>query len=294
MDWTEQKERSNTFTLKLILWIALHLKRSITRLLLHPITFYFLLSSPKTRRYSKDFLSTALQRKTGIVDVYKHLLTFASTILDRVFLLTSRHDLFNVSIENPQIVTDLLEENKGAILLGSHLGSFEILRTLGLARDSLKLKVLMHHDHNQMITTIGDSLNSDIAGMVIDLNQEDALIKAGEFVSEGYFIGMLGDRSKNNDRNITTDFMGRKASFPTGPAMLATIYNVPIVLFFGIYTGENNFKIVFEKLCDAPAVDRNDRAGFIDVHTRKYIERLEYYARKYPYNWFNFYDFWKS
>lgn len=293
MDWVEQKERSNTFTLKLILWIALHLRRSITRLLLHPITFYYLLLSPKIRRCSKDFLAVALQHRIGIAGVYQHIFTFASTILDRVFLLTNRHDLFNVSIENSQFITDLLDTNQGAILLGSHLGSFEILRTLGLSRNSLKLKVLMHHDHNQVISTILDGLNPEISRTVIDLNKADALIKAGEFVKEGFFLGMLGDRSKNSDRNIAVEFMGREASFPTGPAMLATIYNVPIVLFFGIYTGENNFSIIFEKLCDVPAINRAERADFVDALTRKYVKHLEHYAKKYPYNWFNFYDFWQ-
>lgn len=294
MDWTEQKERSNTFTLKLILWIALHLRRGFTRLLLHPITFYYLILSPAIRRSSKDFLTTVLGRPTGLKGVYKQIWCFASTILDRVFLLTNRNELFDVQIDNPEVVTELLDQNQGAILLGSHLGSFEILRTLGLARDSLKLKVLMHYDHNQMITSILDGLNPDIANTVIDLNRTDSLIQAAEFARQGYLIGMLGDRSKGDDRNIKVDFMGRPASIPTGPALLATIYNVPVVLFFGIYLGGNRFRIIFEKLCDAPSISRAERDSFIDEQTRKYVSRLEHYAKQYPYNWFNFYDFWKK
>ena len=294
MDWTEQKERSNNFTLKLILWIAIHLRRGVTRLLLHPITFYYLLTSPRIRHCSRDFLSTATQKSSGIGGIYQHILTFASTILDRVFLLTNRHDLFEVKIENLEVVAELLRNNQGAILLGSHLGSFEVLRTLGLANDKLKLKVLMHYDHNQMISTILDGLNYDIAETVIDLGREDALIKAAEFVKQGYLLGVLGDRSKGSDRNIRVEFMGRTTSFPTGPALLAAIYNVPVVLFFGIYTGKNNFHIFFEKLCDIPSVKRGERDVFITELTRKYVKRLEYYATKYPYNWFNFYDFWEQ
>jgi len=293
MHWTDQKERSNTFTLRLILWIALHLRRGFTRLLLHPITLYYLILSPRIRRSSKDFLSTAMGKKVGLAGVYRQILVFASTILDRVFLLTNRHELFDVTIENPQVITELLEVNQGAILLGSHLGSFEVLRTLGLSRDSLKLKVLMHYEHNQMISSILDGLNPDIAETVIDLNQADSLIKAAEFVNQGYLLGMLGDRSANDERNIKVQFMGRETSIPTGPVLLATIFKVPVVLFFGIYLGKNRFRIIFEKLCDAPSISKSERDTFVNEYTRNYVGRLEHYARKYPYNWFNFYDYWK-
>lgn len=294
MDWTEQQERSNPFILRLILWIAIHLRRGFTRALLHPITLYYVITSPKVCRFSKIFLSTAMHRKAGLLHVYKHIHTFASTILDRVFFLTGRHDLFDITITNRHIIKELMDAKQSAILLGSHLGSFEVLRTLGLIQRDLKLKVLMHFSHNQMISSILDTLNPNIADTVIDLDKENALINAGEFIQQGYSIGMLGDRAKADSRNIKLQFMGLDAKFPQGPALLAAIYQVPIVVFFGVYLGGNRFKIVFEKLSDIPPADKSQRIEFVESCTRKYAERLEYYATNYPYNWFNFYDFWKN
>ena len=54
-----------------------------------------------------------------------------------------------------------METGKGAILLGSHLGSFEVLRALGVMERSFPLKVLMDTAHNQNITRFFDALNPD-------------------------------------------------------------------------------------------------------------------------------------
>ena len=80
--WIGEKERSNRWLLRLMRALALGAGRRLSRLLLHPITLYFLLTGPKARRESARYLSRALGRPATLVDVYRHLHCFAATILD--------------------------------------------------------------------------------------------------------------------------------------------------------------------------------------------------------------------
>ena len=67
---------------------------------------------------------------------------------------------------------------------------------------------------------------------------------------------------------------------------------VPVLLFFGLYLGNNRYALHFELFADEIAVRGDHRSEDIRLWTQRYADRLEHYARLAPYNWFNFYDFW--
>jgi predicted LPLAT superfamily acyltransferase len=290
--WINTRERSSDFWMRLILWIALNLGRPVARLLLWPITFFFFLISPDSVRDSRLFLSRALKRRAGLIDAFRHLHAFASTILDRVFLLSGREALLDVRIHNAEELNAKVEQGQGCILLGSHLGSFEVLRALGVHRKHFPLRVLMYPDHNQTVTRLLHMLSPEVAETVIPLGRVDTLLKVKEALEQGDLIGMLGDRIAESDKRVECSFMGETAQFPAGPMLLAVSLKVPVILFYGLYRGGNRYDIHFELLTEAPEAARAERDAVVRELTCRYAGRLEYYARQAPYNWFNFYDYW--
>jgi predicted LPLAT superfamily acyltransferase len=125
-EWVSREERSNTLAIRVIVWIALTLGRRIARLFLYPICLYFLLFAAEARSASKKYLRKVLGREANTRDGFRHIHTFASTILDRVFLLNGRFDKFDVRTHLDDEAQKLIDQKKGCILLGAHLGSFEI------------------------------------------------------------------------------------------------------------------------------------------------------------------------
>jgi predicted LPLAT superfamily acyltransferase len=125
--WQNSKERSTPFTLLTIRWIALHLGRPIARLLLYPITLYFLLFANSQRKASQQYLARALKRKVSWLDSAKHIHAFASTILDRVYLLTGQFEKLEIQFPAENIPLSYSRNGVGCLLLGSHIGSFEVL-----------------------------------------------------------------------------------------------------------------------------------------------------------------------
>jgi predicted LPLAT superfamily acyltransferase len=224
--------------------------------------------------------------------VLRHFYYFAATILDRVYLLRGEFDRFRVTIHGKELLQRENENGKGCILLGSHLGSFEVLRALGVMQRGFSLKVLMDTAHNQNISRFFDGLNPTIAETVIAPDRPDTLIRARESLDAGYFVGMLGDRVFGADKTTQCEFLGAHATLPSGPILLAAVMHCPVILFFGLYRGGNRYDIYFEHFADEIVLNREHRAEETQSWMQRYLARLEHYARLAPYNWFNFYSFW--
>lgn len=290
--WAELPERGTPAMLRLITWIAFRIGRSVTRLLLYPTTLYFLISAHPARRTSYDYLKRLRGRPAHWWHVFRHFYCFAATILDRVYLLRGEFHRFDVTLHHREVLRRQIERGKGCVLLGSHLGSFEVLRTLGVIGQHFPLKVLMDTAHNENISRFFDSLNPEIANTVIAPDQPDTLLKVKESLDAGCLIGMLGDRVSSDGKTTPCHFLGAPAKFPAGPILLAAAMRCPVILFFGLYRGGNRYEIYFEQLTEEIILNRDRRAEDIQHWTQHYVDRLEHYTRLAPYNWFNFYPVW--
>jgi len=290
--WAALPERGTPALLWLIAWIAMHIGRWAARLLLYPITLYFVSSAHAARRVSYEYLKRVRGRPPYWWHVFRHFHCFAATILDRVYLLKGEFEHFDVTLHETEILHRQIESGKGCILLGSHFGSFEVLRTLGVTQQDFPLKVLMDIEHNQSITRFLDALNQKIASTVIVPNRPDTLLRVKESLDAGFLIGMLGDRVSSDGKTTQCQFLGATATFPAGPVLLAAIMHCPVILFFGLYRGGKRYEIYFEHFAQEILLNRDCRAEDIQHWTQLYVERLEHYARLAPYNWFNFYTFW--
>src|SRR5881398_3490195 len=290
--WTDLPERGTLTMLRLIHWTATAVGRWAARLLLYPTTLYFVLSAHTDRRMSYQYLERVRSRPAHWWHVFRHFHCFAATILDRVYLLTGAFQHFEIEFHHREILHQQVESGQGCILLGSHLGSFEVLRALGVTRAEFPLKVLMDVVHNENITRFLDALNPEIASTVIVPDRPDTLLKVKESLDAGFFIGILGDRVSSGDKTTKCQFLGGQAIFPAGPILLAAMMRCPVILFFGLYRGGKRYEIYFEQFADDVILNRDHRAEDIQHWMQRYAERLEHYARLAPYNWFNFYTFW--
>ncbi len=287
-----QQERSSAAALRFIVWVALTLGRPAARLLLYPICAYFLLFSSKARAASAQYLARVFDRRPTVAELFRHYHTFSATILDRVFFLNGRYDLFDLRLQGEEIVADMLARGEGCFLLGAHLGSFEALRAVGRRQPGLRACLVMYEDNARKVNAALRAINPDLALDVIGLGSVDSMLRVQARLEAGDFVGMLGDRSIESESVLRCAFLGAEAAFPVGPFRLAAALKRPIVLMVALYRGGNRYDIHFERLADVPAAGAGREAPMGERLCR-YVARLEHYCRGAPYNWFNFYDFWK-
>ncbi len=295
-DWKERPEGGGRFAIWLIRSVARYGGRKFARLLLVPITLYFTLVRGPERRASIEYLSRVLGRPAGLLDGMRHVHTFAATILDRVFLLGGRIDEFDVSMGGLDEVHAALDRGRGVLLFGSHLGSFEVLRVLARKRPEYTIRVVLDKKQSPAMTQLLDELNPEIAAGVIDASQDGPSIVMAiqQACSEGALVALLVDRVRGDEPALSAPFLGKLAGFPTAPWLIAAVLKVPVVLGFGLYRGGNRYDLVFEMFDEQVDVPRGQRAAALSLLIHRYASRLETFARNAPYNWFNFYDFWRA
>ncbi|HYK23154.1 MAG TPA: hypothetical protein VEU75_00660 [Candidatus Acidoferrum sp.] len=290
--WAALPERGTPGALRVILWFAARAGRIAMRLLLYPIAAYFVATAHPARLASFDYLRRIRGRAPHWWNVFWHFYCFATTILDRVYLLRGDFSRFSITIHGRDLLYRQLKTGKGCVLLGSHLGSFEVLRSLGVSQQHFPIKVLMDIDHNQNLTRFLDALNPEVARTVIAPDQPDTLLRVKESLDAGFVVGMLGDRATANEKTTQCQFLGAPATFPAGPILLPAMTHCPVILFFGLYRGGNRYEIFFEHFADEIVLDRDRRSAEIQKWMQLYADRLEHYTRSAPHNWFNFYPFW--
>lgn len=282
--WTSRPERSNTLALRFIVWVALHLGRPVARAMLYPTSLYFLLFSVAPRRASRQWLARALGRPPRWHESYRHYFAFAATILDRVFLLNDRFDLFDLELVGTEAVHEAFAAGAGCFLLGAHFGSFEVTRAVGRMQPGLDVSLLMYEANAQRIGAVIRAINPALGQKIIGLGAVDSMLRVRESLDAGGFVGMLADRRLGDEESIMVPFLGSPARFPAGPFRLAVLLRRPVVLMFGLYLGGNRYEVHYERL---PVEDRD-----VTRLAERYVARLEHHARRAPYNWFNFHDFW--
>lgn len=292
--WVREGERSNLGILRVMVWISLRLGRRVGRVVLHGIALYYVLFAPRARRASRVYLERVLGRRAQWSDGYRHVLSFASTIHDRVYLLNDRFDLFDLGISGTDDVDMVLAQGRGALLVGAHLGSFEVLRAVARDRTDLRLAILMYEENARKINATLQAVNPSVLDEIIPLGRVGSMLQVRERLDAGYLVGLLADRDLGGQASARYAFLGQPADFPLGPFRLAATLRRPVFFMAGLYLGGNRYQLHFEPLADFSAVSPDRREEAIREAQARYVARLEQYCRRAPYNWFNFFDFWQS
>ncbi len=310
--WTTHRERGHPSALRTFTWIALRLGRPVARLLLIPIVCYFVVAGGEARAASRDYLRRVLGR-ARLVDVFRHVHCFASVILDRLYLLNGRHELFDIEVEGSDAILGALGNapdgerrlRRGAIVLGAHFGSFEAVRAAGRGESGLRVSMVMYEDNAQYLNEVLAAINPALDEAIIPLGRVDSMLRVKRALDDGGLVGMLADRILVEEigtpavREVT--LLGGRASIPTGPFRMAAMLRRPVVFIAGVQRGGNRYAVHYEALYDfsveagsGAAAGALSTADAVDAAIDRYVARLEHYCRAAPFNWFNFYDFWNQ
>jgi predicted LPLAT superfamily acyltransferase len=311
-----QKERGAPFMMRLMSWLALRFGRRGVRWTLYPTVAYFLIAAPRARRASRRCLERLLGRTVTLSDVAKHLFYFASCTQDRIFLLSNQQHTLRIDAFWSPDIPAVLARSPGCLLLVGHVGSREALRLTPpppmadasklqdgkivmrnaqqYAHESLQVAVLLDRQVGKQMTALFERLNPELAAHIIDASQRGPtlVLKLKETLQSGRMVGIGADRANADERAVEVPFMGGTVQFPEGPWTLAAALGVPVILGFGLYCGGNRYQAHFELFSERIVTLRQTRHADIRMHAQRYAQRMEHYARKSPYNWFNFYDYW--
>lgn len=292
-EWARRQERGFLPFYRFIAWFSLALGRSPARIVVRVSMLYFLAFGGRAGRASREYLARCLGRRPTLAERYRHIMTFASTVHDRVFFLRDRFDLFELEVHGEECF-----DANGALLMGAHLGSFEALRAAGRGLGRKRIAMAMYGENAPKVNAVLAAIAPHLQDDIVPLGRLEAMLELKGRLEQGALVGVLADRTLPGDAQgrMQCDFLGHPAHFPLGPMRMAAALRARVIFMTALYRGGNRYEIHFEPLADFSDARglRAERDARVRDAVRAYVSRLEHHARAAPDNWFNFYPFWNS
>jgi predicted LPLAT superfamily acyltransferase len=257
--------------------------------------FFFSKSNKKVYRYFKS-----VQHYSGfkaIISVYKNYYIFGQTLLDKFAILSGVKTNFTVQRDGQENLVNIHNQKQGCLLISAHMGNWEIAGQLLNLYDNLKFNMLVYDNEAEQMKKYMDSILKEKRINLIEIRDNDIsyLVELHRAFGKQEWLVMHGDRFRDGAPFIEKEFLGKKAKFPAGPFILAAKFGVPVL--FSFCFKENN-KVY--QLYAKPGIQlkksrsEEETQAAIKLLSDAYIQTLEEMVKKYPLQWFNFYDFWEN
>jgi predicted LPLAT superfamily acyltransferase len=300
-EWRAIPEAGTVAGIRLLVLLARTFGRRLAGAFLYVVACYYALVRGVARRASRDYLRR-IGEPASFRHVVRHLHTFAQVSLDRLFFLTGRWQAFQFEQRNHDQIVQAATSGRGVLLLGAHLGSFEVMRCRA-KEFGVPINVVVDFSNAERVNAVLRSLSPEADTRLISLHPSPiaAMLAIRAAIERGELVAMLGDRlppasdgpaSAHKPRHVVSQFLGAEAAFPAGPWLLAHALGCPVYFVAGVFTPPNHYALHFEVLAQEVKLDRKDRAASLSGYAQRYAAMLETFARAAPLNWFNFFDFW--
>jgi predicted LPLAT superfamily acyltransferase len=301
--WLFAAERGSVLGMRFVVWCYRFFGRRLCECIVLPVVLYFLLTDRAGRKASRQYLNRlyaspggreALGHRPTLWDCFLHYWEFALNILDRVGFWLGRIDDFTIAFRDHAHFVRLVEEKRGGIILGSHIGSFDALRVLA-DQGNIVVNVVMFTAHARMINSVFRWLNPamDVRIIQLDPGSIKSVFTIKACIDRGEFVALLADRVGIGDakRIGRVEFLGDPTSLPHGPFLLASLLKCPVIFMVALRVADRAYEAFAECVADRVLISRVED---LDALLSEYAKRLEKYCVRAPYQWFNFYDYWSD
>ena len=298
--WATFDERGMAWGLRFLAIIYKFLGYRACWWIMHPILFYFFLTGGRQRRASKQYWQKMYAAeggadKVGLLQLWRHTLSFGRMALDKFSAWMGDIKFSDLIIPNKAEFERIANQDKGILILTSHLGNIEVCRALSKRHIDIKITVFAHTQHaakfNQLLSNYNPEASIDVV-QVSDMGPATA-IELQERLARGEWVVIAGDRTpiEGQKRLSYVSFLGEDAPFSQGPIILASLLRCPVYTLHCMKEGKK-FRILFEKFSDQIILPRKTRDAALTEEISRYAMKLEQICKKYPNQWYNFFDFW--
>ncbi len=258
--------------------------------LLYFVSFYFFLFSRQGTKSSYAYFHKRLgfSKFKSLISVYKNNFIFGQTIIDKVAISSGLSKKYTYNHDGGEVITDLLKQKKGGILISAHVGNFEIAEYFfGEINNISQINLVTTDNEHQAIKDYLEtvSIKSDIKFIIVK-DDMSHIFDINNALSNNELICFTGDRYFEGNKVLSEKLLGKEASFPAGPFLLGSRIKVPVIF---VYVMKETAKHYHLYATEAKFKNRDAQ----DL-LKKYTESIEQILKKYPYQWFNYFDFWNE
>jgi predicted LPLAT superfamily acyltransferase len=287
----EGRSRGTTLGYRIFVWLLKYGGLGATYALLPFVTLYYRLFVPSATRPLMYLYTERLKydRKKASRLVRKNLVVFGQTIIDKIAVLSGAGGKLSFTHEGVEHIEQLVKDGKGGILLSAHLGNWEVAGHL-LKRVNTVINIVMYDGEAEQMKQYMQQFESNRSFNIIFIKDDlSHIYEISAALARNELICLHGDRYRPGNRTMQHNFLGKDALFPAGPFILAAKLKAPVCFVFAFK--ETNFHYHFYAY--PPRVYEGRGTQGMEKMLDEYVDKLEDKLKQYPWQWFNYYDFWK-
>jgi len=264
---------------------------------------YFLLL-PRRRRASVAFYRALFPESTrgsALGHTWRQYQDFARLYAER--LEVERRTDIRFDSEGEHHLADALAAGRGAILLMSHVGRWEIgARLLGRRHADLTL-VMGGLEEGGARAGVDHALRSagvDVVTVPGGQGQPFDILQAVQGLRKGGVVSLAADRAYGDARMLRLPFLGHEVAVTAAPFALALASGAPLLVVFAVRLGRRHYRFTCDPPINLRAPTRAERERVMTEAAASYLARLHEVARAHPEQWQTFGEFlhrpeaWKS
>ena len=253
--------------------------------------YYFLFSYSSSRPIFQYF-----HTKVGygwwksLLSVYRNYFVFGQVLIDKIVVMSGIPNKFTFEFEGESNLREITAAGKGGIMLSAHLGNWEVAGHLFRRLDT-KINIVMfdgeHERIKKYLAGVTGERNVNIIVIKDDLSHIYAINDA---LSNQELVCMHADRFLEGNKTVTTTFLGKEARFPAGPFQLAATFRVPVSLVFAFKETNTHYHLYATPVKEY----HGRRRQGVEQAVQDFVQQLEEMVKRYPEQWFNYYNFWEQ
>jgi predicted LPLAT superfamily acyltransferase len=251
--------------------------------------YYFLFSWSSSGPIFRYFhRKLGYSRLRSLFSLYRNYYIFGQTLIDKIVVMADMANKFTFDFDGEEHLRNIVSGGKGGILLSAHLGNWEVAGHL-FKRLETRINIVMFDGEHQRIkeylASVTGGRNVNIIVLKDDLSHIYAINDA---LSNKELVCMHADRFLPGNKTLTANLLGSPAQFPLGPFLLASTFRAPVAAVFAFKESATHYH--FYSTPPKVYSGRKQQQEALD----DFVAQMEEKIKKYPTQWFNYFDFWEE
>ncbi|EHQ42558.1 LpxL/LpxP family acyltransferase [Myroides odoratus] len=224
----------------------------------------------------------------SIVMMYASYFRFGQVLIDKTAISIGLRNRFTYDFDGIEILKELLAEKKGAILISAHVGNFEVAEYFFADIDfDCQINLVTTDREHTFIKAYFDQISIKTnLNFIIVREDMSHIFEINTCLSNNEIICFTGDRFFPGSKTLQEEFLGESAVFPAGPFSIASRMKVPVAYVY-VMKEQNLHYHLYTRRAE---VKHRDAQHLL----QSYCSSVEQIVKKYPLQWFNYYDFWEQ
>lgn len=271
--------------------------RRLAYFFLYFIAAYYVICSRAARQRCAPYLKRRFP-DAGIIRRLRHcytqIVSFGKVLIDRAVVGIMGPEAFSVTLHGQEELLALRDEGHGLIMMGAHVGCWQVAMA-SLDFMQCPVNMLMRREDGDVDRHYYEHAGIECPYRIIDPTEYlGGTLQMLGALKQGEVVCVMGDRMLGSDRSsVAVEFLGGMVELPYSAYKIAAATGAPVVVFFTRKDGPASYSLHVKDVIRVPHVKGREAQTFAP-YALSFSQALEQYCLENPFQFFNFFDMWRT